>query len=267
MMSSSASSASSASPPLDRRISFASVFNVRDLGGLPTASGDRIRVGRVFRADGVHRLAGDDLEIARRLGLCTVIDLRTTNEIDRGPQFPVTALDIEWHHLPVIPRQWSEDSLIAAVTATEFLTERYLEMLDVGGASIARSLELIAHRGPTLFHCAAGKDRTGVVAATVLGLAGVDDEVIAADYHLSAVGMADMMEWLLREYPEARDAMTNQPREYFECPAEAMLGFLAGVRDQYGTMAELARALGVTDETVDVLRTTLVEPAGLAAAG
>jgi protein-tyrosine phosphatase len=258
---------SSLRSPQDRRISFASVFNVRDLGGLPTADGDRIRRGLVFRADGVHRLAGDDLDIARRLGLRTVIDLRTTNEIDRGPQFPAAELGVEWHHLPVIPRQWSEDALVAAATATEFLTERYLEMLEVGGASIARSLELIAHRGPTLFHCAAGKDRTGVLAATVLGLAGVDNDVIAADYHLSSVGMAEMMEWLLREHPEARDAMVSQPREYFECPAEAMLGFLAGVREQYGTMSDLARALGVDDDTVDLLRATLVEPAGLAATG
>ena len=258
---------SSPSSRQDRRIRFASVFNVRDLGGLPTADGDRIRAGHVYRADGVHRLAGDDIDAARQLGLRTVIDLRTTNEIDRGPQFPATELGVEWHHLPVIPRQWSEDSLVAAATATEFLTERYLEMLEVGGASIARSLELIAHRGPALFHCAAGKDRTGVLAAAVLGLAGVDDEVIAADYHLSAVGMADMMDWLMREHPEARDAMVNQPREYFECPPEAMLGFLAGVREQYGTMDDLARALGVDAETVTLLRATLVEPADLAAAG
>jgi protein-tyrosine phosphatase len=144
-----------------RRIRFQRVFNVRDLGGLPVAGGGRTRFGHLYRADGVHRLDGDDLEVARGLGLKTVLDLRTTYEIEQRNRFPVEKLSVDWHHLPLITQVWSMDSLRPEGPATDFLVDRYLEMLDVGRRSIVRALELVADGSPALFHCAAGKDRTG----------------------------------------------------------------------------------------------------------
>lgn len=251
----------SAGPDLDRRIVFETVFNVRDLGGLSTADGHRIRSGQVFRADGVHRLRDADVEVARGLGLRTVLDLRTDLEVEHRGRFPVDELAVDWYHLPFLTRPWSEDGLKAsATTAVEFLTERYLDMLESGAGSLVRALEVIADGTPALFHCAAGKDRTGVLAAVLLGLCGVEGEVIAADYHLSSAAMADFSRWLQVEFPEAADAMSDQPREYLECPPEAMLGFLAGVAERFGSMSGLTRHLGVDDATVAQVRATLVEP-------
>ena len=244
---------------LDRSIAFQRVFNVRDLGGLRTLDGRRVRSGMVFRADGVNRLDGDDLEIARALGLRTVADLRTLGEVERRGRFPHEHCPVTWHHLPVLQGMWSEQDLVATEGAVAFLRDRYLDMLVEGGATIVRALELVADEPPALFHCAAGKDRTGVVAAVILGLVGVGHEDIAHDYHLSAGAMAAFTDWLTLEFPEALDAMSSQPPEYLEAPADAMFGFLEEVDRRHGSMEGLAEHLGVEPDTVHRLRTNLLE--------
>jgi protein-tyrosine phosphatase len=242
---------------IDRAIAFSRVFNVRDLGGLPTIEGGTIRRGVAFRADGVHRLDGDDLDVARALGLRTVIDLRTAGEVARG-RYPIDRHEVDWHHLPVLRRIWSDDDVVVAAGAADFLRDRYLDMLVHGAESIPRALELVAVGAPALFHCAAGKDRTGVLAALILGLCGVSHDDIAADYHASAGAMAAFVDWLTVEFPEAMDSMTSQPPEYLEAPPEAMLGFLTEVDARYGSMEGLVVQLGVTSDTIDALRATLV---------
>lgn len=241
-----------------RAVPFTFVFNVRDLGGLPTADGRVVQPGRLFRADGVHRLNGDDLEAARKLGLRTVIDLRTDGEVERG-RFPLDEIQVEWHHLPMIKRMWSEDSLVATTGAVDFLRDRYVDMLDEGAGSITAIVELVADGTPALFHCAAGKDRTGVVAAVLLGLAGVTSRVIAEDYHLSTHAMAAFTAWLKENYPEALDAMTSQPAEYMGAPPEAMLAFLTELDERYGSVRGFADHLGIPAATVSRLQAALLE--------
>jgi protein-tyrosine phosphatase len=243
---------------LDRSIAFETVFNVRDLGGLRAADGRVVRRGRVFRADGVDRLDGGDLEVARALGLRTVIDLRTLGEVERRGRFPVEHLPVAWHHLPMIQGMWSEQELVATDGPVGFLRDRYLDMLVEGGATIVRALELVADEPPALFHCAAGKDRTGVLAAIVLGLLDVPAEDIAHDYHLSAAAMESFTEWIRRSFPDALDAMTNQPREYLEAPAEAMLGFLEEVDRRHGSVEGLVDHLGLDPAVVARLRAGLL---------
>lgn len=242
-----------------RSISFEAVFNVRDLGGLPAAGGRTTRSGRLFRADGIQRLAGSDLDQARELRLRTVIDLRTEGEIERGGRFPLEQLPVDWHHLPVLRRMWSDDDLVVTTDAVDFLRDRYLEMLDDGADSIARIIDLVAGGTPAVFHCAAGKDRTGVVAAVILGLLDVSHQEIATDYHATAGAMAAFVDWLTLAHPEAIDAMTSQPPEYLEAPIEAMTGFLETVDDRYGSMHGFATHLGVSPDTIAMLRTELLD--------
>jgi protein-tyrosine phosphatase len=243
----------------DRSITFEVVFNVRDLGGLPAGDGRAIRRGLLYRGDGVHRLAGSDLEKARALGLETVVDLRTAGEIERGGQFPVAQHPVDWFHLPILERMWSEDDLVATMGAVDFLRERYLDMLVSGARSIARIVELVVDGTPLLFHCAAGKDRTGVVAAVLLGLVGVPAGDIADDYHATAGAMAAFVDWLTVTYPQALDSMTSQPPEYLEAPYEAMETFLAEVDARYGSMEGYAASIGVPSTSIDALRATLVD--------
>lgn len=243
---------------LDRSIQLDIVFNVRDLGGLRTVDGGEVRRGLVFRADGVNRLQGDDLETIRGLGLRTIIDLRTDGEVERHGRFPVEQHPVDWHSLPMIQRMWSDDDLVATTGAADFLRDRYLDMLTDGAESLARIIELLAAGQPALFHCAAGKDRTGVVAAVLLGLVDVDRREIVADYHATAGAMAAFVDWLTIEHPENIDAMTSQPPEYLEAPPEAMAMFLDEVDARYGSMDGLADHLGVPATTVTRLRETLI---------
>jgi protein-tyrosine phosphatase len=242
-----------------RHVPFQVVFNVRDLGGLPTRDGQTVRRRRLYRGDGVHRLDGDDLASARSLGLRTVLDLRTEGELERG-RFPTDRYPVDWHHLPLLRRIWSDDDLTAGTSAAEFLAARYLDMVEESGDVLARVVGLLADGAPALFHCAAGKDRTGVVAAVVLGLLGVPEEEIAADYHASAAAMGAFQDWIATEFPEAASSMTTQPPEYLEAPVEAMDRFLQGIEDRHGSTDGLARDLGLSPVVVDRLRATMLQP-------
>jgi protein-tyrosine phosphatase len=166
---------------------------------------------------------------------------------------------VSWHALPMITRMWSEDELVATTGAADFLRDRYLDMLTDGATSLAEIVVLVAEGQPALFHCAAGKDRTGVVAAVLLGLLGVEREEIVADYHATAGAMAAFVDWLTLEHPEAIDAMTGQPPEYLEAPPEAMAGFLDGIDERHGSMEGLAAHLGIDRATLRALRSTLLD--------
>jgi protein-tyrosine phosphatase len=131
-------------------------------------------------------------------------------------------------------------------------------MLTDGAASLAAIAELVATGTPLLFHCAAGKDRTGVVAAFLLSLVGVARAEIVEDYHATAGAMAAFLEWLRVEHPEAVDSMTAQPPEYLEAPPGAMAAFLDVVDERWGSMAGYAASIGVEADVVSRLRTVLV---------
>src|SRR5262249_48896723 len=110
---------------------------------------------------------------------------------------------------------------------------------------------------PAVFHCAAGKDRTGIVACVVLGLLGVSDDEIVADYALSGPAMARMIEWFEEmnpglEWPSTSPMLTG-------APAQAMGAFLEIVRRDFGSFVGLASWLGLAPETVEGLQRVLLD--------
>jgi protein-tyrosine phosphatase len=247
----------------ERRLELAKVFNFRDLGGYHTAGGQQTKWRALYRADGVHRLSGDDLEAVRVLGLRTVLDLRTPDEIETRGRFPVDDHPVDWHHLPMITAAWDPEILRIEAEAEVFLADRYLEMLEQGADAIRTALTLLAdpESYPALFHCAAGKDRTGVLAALVLALVGVSDDDVADDYGMSAASMESLIAWLAENFPEARDAMVNQPSAFMQAPAGAMHRFLDAVRARYGSVEGFVTDdLGVDPGVIDGVRAALLEP-------
>jgi protein-tyrosine phosphatase len=247
--------------PTERHVALTGCFNFRDLGGYPTRDGGHLRWRRLFRADGLTRLDEDDCAALTALGLATVIDLRTASEVkDRG-SFPVDAVEVEYHHLPLsesipgteeIP-DWGE---------ADYVTARYINLLSEGRSSIARSISLLAADGslPAVFHCSAGKDRTGVLAAVVLGGLGVPDEVIVDDYALSAIGTSRLMQSLREEYSDAVEEVEKYATAILRVIPDAMVGFIAAVREEFGGFDELVAELGVTSEMA-ALRRAVVDPA------
>jgi protein-tyrosine phosphatase len=180
-----------------RLIALEGCFNFRDLGGYVGAGGRTVRWRRLFRADGLSRLSAPDLARLAELGLRTVIDLRTADEITKRGRIDPAHPDLAYHHLPMIdvlppevelPR-WSDPLFVAG---------QYRDMLRSGATTMRQALELLADGAtyPAAFHCMAGKDRTGILSALVLELLGVADEEIVADYALSGEAMQRMLAWL-----------------------------------------------------------------------
>jgi len=244
-----------------RRVQLTGAFNVRDLGGYRGRAGSTVRWHVLYRADGLHRLDGEDLDRLAWLRLATVVDLRTRRECEQRGRLATSRLPATYLHLPLIPRTWHEDGHVPADgDVTGFLVARYLEMLDHGAPALARLLEVLADAEsyPLVFHCAAGKDRTGVVAAVVLGLLGVSDEDIAEDYRLSGEAVPAIRSWLARTEPKRVDEMVDQPEAYLAAPAAAMRDFLAAVRERHGSMVGYVRGIGVQLETVEALHAHLL---------
>jgi protein-tyrosine phosphatase len=242
-----------AEPP--RRLPLSGCFNFRDLGGYPTADDRHIRWRRLFRADGLTRLDSSDCAFLVDLGLATVIDLRTRWEIDEWGQFPGDSFEVEYHHLPLSDVLPPEEDL-ARYSEPAFVTGRYRQLVTDGSSSIGRALEVLAEPGalPAVFHCSAGKDRTGVLAALVLGFLGVPDDVIVDDYALSGEAMVSMLEWLRKEYAEGAELYA--PAVTSAHP-EAMAEFLNSLRREHGGFDELAASLGVS-RAVESLRASLL---------
>ncbi|HSL57672.1 MAG TPA: tyrosine-protein phosphatase [Acidimicrobiales bacterium] len=245
-----------------RHLPLRTVFNVRDLGGYRTVDGRVTRWRRVLRADGLHNADDGDVTALATLGLRTVVDLRTPGEVDERGQAPAERFGARYLHLPVLREIWSADQLEGTDDVVAFLTARYVEMLDEGTPALTAALELIASDAhlPLVFHCSAGKDRTGVLAALVLELVGVDRGVIAHDYGLSRSGVTAMRAWVRANHPEALDAMNDQPAAFFACPPAAMRAFLAHLEREHGGARGWARAAGVGDDVLDELSHRLLEP-------
>lgn len=233
----------------DRRlVPLDAVHNFRDLGGYRTADGRTTRWRTLFRADGLYKLTAPDVEVLRPLGLRTVIDLRTERELVDWGRFPVEDHYVHFHHVSVIDLTWGEGAgPDQALPVEDFLYEAYLDMLDQGADQFARALRLLALPGalPAVFHCAAGKDRTGILAALALGALGVDHATVAADYGLTRDAMARMRAWAETARPEWVEQMRSQPAAWVAAEPVAMHRFLDHLAAGHGSVRDYVRAIGV----------------------
>lgn len=243
-----------------RLIALDGVHNFRDMGGYPTADGRTTRWGRLYRADGLFRLTTADVEALRPLGLRTVVDLRTQEEIDLRGRFPVEAHPVQFHHVPVLDTTW-EHPQDEIEDAAAFLCGKYVEMIEEAPHRFTTALEVLgaADAMPAVFHCAAGKDRTGVTAMLILGALGVPRDYLAADYQLTADGMRRMLAWAERAMPEMFVRMSNTPAAIREAVAEAMYLLVDWVESRYGSIRNLVLEIGVQPSTLARFEAELLE--------
>jgi protein-tyrosine phosphatase len=247
----------SASPT--RHVALSGCCNFRDLGGYPTTDGRRTAWRRVFRADGLTNLTDEDLAVLEEIGVRSVLDLRTDVETETRGRFPDHVVHVAYHHLPLTETLPGEEQAPLWHDAG-FVSERYRRMLVDGAQSVVRAVQLLADpaRLPAVFHCSVGKDRTGVLAAVILGLLGVSDEVIVDDYALSAAAMVRVLERLQREFPDANDIIDRYRPVILSVDPDSMRRLLEGVRADYGSFDGLAADLGIDAEVV-ALRSGLLE--------
>ncbi len=241
-----------------RHIAFDRMHNFRDVGGYSTSDGRTVRWGRLYRADGLGKLAGADWVKFQTLGVRTVIDLRFPEEVARRGRVP--GYDgLAYYNLSIEHRPCRQATLAPEVEPTRFLADRYAEVLSDGVVEIGQALAVIAaaESAPVVIHCAAGKDRTGLIAALVLALVGVGEEDIIADYALTGLAATKFMaDW---QANPANPAITWPG--YGLAPADAMRLTLKELTDTYGSVHDYARdRLGVDDALVAGLRTCLLDP-------
>jgi protein-tyrosine phosphatase len=244
---------------IDRLIALEGAVNFRDLGGYTTTDGQRTRWRVLFRADGLGELTDADLAIMRDLGIRTVVDLRSGDEVEQS-RFDVEAHPVEFHHFPFIEALPDAE---AFERAPGFLGTQYTEMLDDASAQIVGALAALAapEARPAVFHCTAGKDRTGLLSALVLTLLGVPEETVVADYALSGEAMARLRAKLILKYPDGKSFIsdTNADAIFSADPAN-MIALFAHLRARYGSIAGYTSEVGVPPEVIARLREAMLEP-------
>jgi len=228
-----------------KHLEWPGLANVRDLGGLPV-NGGIIREGALIRSDSLTRLT--DPDTLRDAGVTRIVDLRRPNE---SPEDHPFADDEMYVNLPV------EDPADPK-NATSTMGALYLEMLDARPDLFAAALGAIADAPPgaVVVHCAAGKDRTGLVAGLALSVAGVEPEAVAADYALTADRLAPYVEHELGKIEDERQRAYF--RQHTSTPAEFMTAVLEHLEDKYGGAEAYLRSGGMTDEQLSALRERLV---------
>ena len=249
----------------ERRVPFEGVTNFRDLGGYPTAGGGRTRWGRVFHADALFHLTAADLVAFEHLGLRAVYDLRGDDERENRPN-PVPSVALPLIGQPVMSYEdpgtgFDAQALTRLEDGERWLGALYLGMLEQSGPAFGQLLGSLVgdHGTPAVFHCAGGKDRTGMSAALLLLTLGVDEEAVLDDYVLTAIyrtrdKQAGSLEALLSTgmAPEAAAGVLTTPRH-------AMAGALSELRTRYGgAEAYLTGPGGLDDAVIDQLRRDLL---------
>ena len=251
-----------------RLVPLQGTMNFRDLGGYRTADGRRVSWGLVFRSDGLQDLTDDDLALLRLLGIRVVHDFRYDLERQRRPSRLPTDGSILVEALTIGGEAGQEREILDLVMAGEiteigmdFMIDTYLEMLDRGAASFGRLLISLADRErlPALFHCTAGKDRTGMAAALLLSLLGVDEETILDDYELSTTYRSDRRIEELRPTLEAAGVVIANVRPFLSAPRPALAAALGAVHERHGSVeGYVTERAGVPPECIEGLRDLLL---------
>jgi protein-tyrosine phosphatase len=239
-----------------RKLNWPDALNARDLGGLPAQGGaGQTRRGVFIRTDSPHKFGPDTIRMVMDSGARMVIDLRLPAEVERNPN-PLAGVDgIRYLHEPLLDPEdvetWEkENSMREDWNRAAFIHKQN---------RVAQILAAMANAdGAVVFHCHVGKDRTGIIAASLLAIAGVDAALIAEDYALSDVYLAELYEQIIAKYagdPEKQAWL----RAIMACKPEAMSGALAYLEREHGGMLGYLRAGGLQDENIRRIRQKFVE--------
>jgi protein-tyrosine phosphatase len=262
-----------------RWIELAGADNMRDLGGLPTADGRTVRPGRLIRSDSLQDLTDGDVRLlVDELGVRAVADLRTGVEVAGEGPGPITrepAVRVEHHSLfpepdevqvsdsadgPVVLPWQERDTKLTEDERQRGVSGVYLRYLDDRADSVIAALRLIAGSdGATIVHCAAGKDRTGVVVAVALSEVGVTREAIVDDYALSADRVEAIIARLVSRRTYATDLDKDEPIDKHKPKPATMDRLLAALDERFGGAPGWLRSHGWTEDDAAALRHKLLD--------
>ncbi len=238
--------------------------NIRDLGGLPLKTGGYTRRGVFLRADTLQELTEQDVKLLLEYGLRTIIDLRTPTEAEHEGRGPLAEEAIAYVNLPFMPDELFKTGddqardLIVADRKEADRVQHYMNYLRYAGDRVVGAVKIMASSDgpPALFHCAAGKDRTGVLAALTLEAVGVEREAIVADFALTNERLERIGARLRRMPTYAHYTGTLATGEMGADP-QTMFDVLNLIDAEYGGAADWLLANGLTQGELDTLRASL----------
>lgn len=254
-----------------RRLSFSGAKNFRDLDGYPTMDGMAVRWHLLYRSDGLEKLTNTDMKFLAALNLSRVIDFRSHHERSRHPDRLPADMGIRYVELPiedVSTRVWHEerDEMVRNVRLIDpatYMIETNVELATKFTPEYRRFYgEILASNGSSiLFHCTAGKDRTGFAAATLLRILGVPQDVIMMDYLLTNQYLLPAYKWNLFV---AGILKGRHFAEYIRGFMRAHPGYLSAafqaVEFKHGSFENYVRdGLGLTERDVERLKTIYLE--------
>lgn len=227
-----------------KRYAVPSLANLRDLGGYPTLEGGYTQYGRILRSDCPKNFDDRDIKAIEKLHIETVIDFRLQKEIDSAPSYFQNHPSVSYHNLEFKVGHEPPKT-------EENLSEIYLEMMEEK-ATMRSILETIADaNGPVLYHCAVGKDRTGIVTAVILMLCHVPKEDIIADYQLSATYLHKEIKAFHEAFPHIEKWRGGSKPEYMQRCLELFY-------DKYHTVENYLDSLELKENTIEKIRAKLL---------
>ena len=250
-----------------RRLRLVGTANFRDLGGFLGSGEHTVRTGLVYRSDHLSRLTDEDHHLLLDLGLKTICDLRSEREQQRSPDRLPATDSIRYHFLPVEDREFDPATALERLKqgdrewlSLDFVIGMYRRYLDEFGPVWGKVLTLASAdiNLPLVFHCTGGKDRTGICAALLLLLLGVDEDAVLADHQLSTLYNADRVQPLFDKLA-ALGIDREMAAPYLQATVEPLAALLEYLKHRYGTVDDylLTRA-EMQPSTLSALRTLLL---------
>lgn len=219
-----------------QRLPLETTYNTRDLGGLPV--GKRVTNYHTFlRSDDLSNLSQEDVLFLKEYGIKTIIDLRSQREVTQK-----RSLFVSNFHYCHIPLATGDNEDVTQLAGKDFsLSQFYIDCLENSQQAINRIFTILAQtEGAALFHCAAGKDRTGVIAALVLSAVGVQKADIIANYQVTHHYLLENPVFMLQQLEYPSHLMFSNP--------ETMLTMMTYIHHHYGTTIDYLLSIGVTEE-------------------
>ena len=241
-----------------RDLAWDGCVNVRDLGGHPTDGGGETQFGAVVRADSVRGLSDAGWEALVGYGVSRIVDLRWHEELAEDPP---AALPVEVVHVPLLGTRAETDPITAVVgriaDAASWKQATYVEFLSRFAPNFARAVTAVAEApdGGVVVHCAGGVDRTGLLVALLLRLAGVPRDDVAADYATSERNWAPYTDsWIAQA---GDDDERERRRLLAPCRPETMLGVLDELERRYGGERDYLLGAGASERVLARVRERL----------
>ena len=254
--------------PCQRILPLEQGFNFRGIGGYPAGAGLTVRPELIFRSAQLARLSEADLDRIRALAPRLVIDLRSDQEVTTGPCQLAQEPETGYLHRPISnvgnPLRQLHAIVLRRDRLPQMMYEGYTQVMIEGNAPVfGQVLKQLADPAnhPTIVHCTAGKDRTGLVIAFLLLLLGVPEPIVLADYSLSNLAYDQLVANLageLRRLTELGIPLA-QLQPIFAADPDLLAAALAYIRGQYGTLeAYLLGPAGLNEAVLVALRETLL---------